>query len=209
MRWMNFATGALYGDRVHPDIEAWAAWHPSEVAARLADLRVPWCVAAGWAVDLFLGEQTREHGDLEIAVPAAEAGAVLARFAELDFYMPVGEGRLAPLDLAGDSHQSWGYEVSAGRWRIDVFREPHDGGTWICRRDERVRRPYGDIIARTPDGIPYLSPEIVLLFKAKAPRAKDRADFARVLPHLTAAQRTWFVTTLAAVHPGHEWLDAA
>ena len=29
----------------------------------------PWCVAAGWALDLFRGEQTREHEDLEIAVP--------------------------------------------------------------------------------------------------------------------------------------------
>jgi hypothetical protein len=39
------------------------------------------------------------------------------------------------------------------------------------------------VIAHTNDGIPYARPEIVLLFKAKAARAKDD-DFAAVLPRL-------------------------
>jgi len=44
-----------------------------EVAKLLAGVDVPWCVAAGWALDLFHGEVTREHEDLEIAVPAGSA----------------------------------------------------------------------------------------------------------------------------------------
>ena len=51
-----------------PATSAWEPWHPSEVAALLAGCPVTWCVAAGWAVDLYLGRQTREHGDVEIAV---------------------------------------------------------------------------------------------------------------------------------------------
>ena len=35
---------------------------------------------------------------------------------------------------------------------------------------------------RTDDGIPYVIPEVVLLFKAKARRAKDEADFQHALP---------------------------
>ncbi|GAA3436890.1 nucleotidyltransferase domain-containing protein [Kutzneria kofuensis] len=51
----------------------WAAsWTPTEVAGRLAGIATPWCVAAGWALDLFRGRQTRAHGDIEIAVPAAD-----------------------------------------------------------------------------------------------------------------------------------------
>jgi len=46
-------------------------WTPSEVARHLAGVATPWCVAAGWALDLFRGTQTREHGDIEIAIPAA------------------------------------------------------------------------------------------------------------------------------------------
>jgi hypothetical protein len=64
---------------VTPDIEAWAPWHPREIAARLAGVGVPWYVAGGWAIDLHLGTQTRPHEDLEIAVPAADFGAIAAR----------------------------------------------------------------------------------------------------------------------------------
>jgi hypothetical protein len=205
------ATGALYGDRMHPDLELWEAWHPRTLAARLRGLPVPWYVAAGWAIDLFRGEQTRHHEDLEVALPAGSFGLVPPLFPEIDFFVPAGVERLTamtPDALAGESHQTWAYERAAGRWRFDVFREPHDGDTWICRRDERIRLPYADIIRRTPDGIPYLTPEVVLLFKAKANREKDRADFAGALPLLTAAQRAWLDDALALVHPGHPWRSA-
>jgi hypothetical protein len=43
--------------------------------------------------------------------------------------------------LAG-SNQTWAYERAAQVWRFDVFREPNDGDTWICRRDASIRRPY-------------------------------------------------------------------
>jgi hypothetical protein len=46
-------------------------WRPEQIAERLAGVSVPWYIAAGWALDLFRGEQTREHEDIEIAVPAA------------------------------------------------------------------------------------------------------------------------------------------
>jgi hypothetical protein len=44
-------------------------------------------------------------------------------------------------------------------------------------------------ICHSPDGIPYLAPELVLLFNAKHARAKDQADFDGIVPHLTVTQR--------------------
>jgi hypothetical protein len=62
-------------------------------------------------------------------------------------------------------------------------------------------------IEHDPNGIPYLAPEIVLLFKAKhAARDKDAADFARALPLLDAQRRQWLADALRIVHPGHDWL---
>ena len=55
-----------------PDLDAWRAWHPDEAAHLLAGTEVPWAVAGGWAIDLHLGRQTREHGDLEVAIPRAD-----------------------------------------------------------------------------------------------------------------------------------------
>ena len=81
-------------------------------------------------------------------------------------------------------------------------------GEWLFRRTARIHRPVATIGLRTADGIPYLAPEIQLLYKAKGLRPKDEADFARVLPYLDRDRRAWLAQTLAIVHPGHHWLFA-
>ncbi|HEY6746899.1 MAG TPA: hypothetical protein VI357_14405 [Mycobacteriales bacterium] len=185
-----------------------SCWSPGEVAERLAGVATPWYVAAGWALDLFRGRQTREHGDIEIGVPAAGFPEIRDRFRGYAFDA-AGSGRIWPdagPDVLAAVHQTWLRDPATGDYLVDVFREPHDGGTWICRRDEAIRRPYQEIIRRTPGGIPYLAPEFVLLFKAKATRPKDQADFDATVPHLTADGRAALAGLLAQVHPGHRWL---
>ncbi|MFF2750577.1 nucleotidyltransferase domain-containing protein [Kitasatospora sp. NPDC058048] len=187
-----------------------SCWTPSEVAQRLAGIGTPWYVAAGWALDLFRGRRTRAHGDIEIAIPAAGFPEVRSRFPGYVFDA-AGSGRIwedaAPEVLAA-VHQTWLRDPVTGNYLLDVFREPHDGDTWICRRDETIRLPYPDIILRTRDGIPYLAPELVLLFKAKHVRRKDQSDFDATVPHMTPAQRATLTGLLARVHPGHPWLAA-
>ena len=59
-----------------------------------------------------------------------------------------------------------GREPATGIYRLDIFREPHDGDIWICRREDSIRLPYDRIILTSIEGVPYLVPEVVLLFKA-------------------------------------------
>lgn len=198
------ATGSF-----EPDLSLWAAWHPAEAARRLAGVDVPWYVAAGWSLDLFRREQTREHEDLEIGVPADSFPTIRRALSDLEFLV-VGDGlayAVTPDTLAAH-HQTWAREPGTGLWRLDVMREPWQGETWICRRDPRIRLPSSQLIERTPDGIPYGAPEIALLFKAKAVRPKDEEDFAATLPLLDASRRRWLGDALALVHPGHPWLEA-
>ncbi|MEU4766373.1 hypothetical protein AB0H12_24260 [Actinosynnema sp. NPDC023794] len=185
-----------------------SSWTPDAVARRLAGIATPWCVAAGWALDLFLGVRTRAHGDIEIAIPAAAFPEVRARFPGYAFDA-VRSGRIwedATPDVLAATHQTWLRDPATGDYLLDVFREPHDGDTWICRRDEAIRLPYRDVILHTRDGIPYLAPELVLLFKAEHARVKDQADFDNTVPHLSPAQRRTLAGLLARVHPGHPWL---
>src|SRR5262245_45368546 len=57
-----------------PGLDAWHPWTPAQVAAELTGVNVPWCVVGGWAIDLWLGERTRDHEDIEIAVPRYSFG---------------------------------------------------------------------------------------------------------------------------------------
>ena len=155
--------------------------------------------------------QTREHGDLEIGVPAGSFDAVRSALAGYEFDVVGGDNLRWPVDSPAfhQMHQTWVREPATGVYRLDIFREPHDGDIWICRRDDSIRLPYARIISVTPAGIPYLAPEIVLLFKAKwSLLAKNEADFAGVLPLLTAAKRAWLRRSLIRVHPGHPWIAA-
>lgn len=209
-----------------PWLAEWSAWRPEEVQRLLAGVEAPWYVAGGWAIDLFLGAQSRQHEDLEIAIAAdrfEQLASALSRF-ELfvigpDLASPLpeagaesGPALATPLAQAGELlalyHETWVLERAPGVWRLDVFREPSDGDTWICHRDERIRLRYDRLIERTSDGIPYARPEVVLFFKAKAARPKDEEDLATVLPLLDRERRRWLVNALELVHPGHRWVEA-
>jgi len=192
-----------------PPLEAWAAWRPSEVARRLAGVKASWCVVGGWAIDLFLGRETRAHEDLEIAVPRAEFAAIRARLTGFALHA-VGDGEVRALGPdeppPPDRHQNWVLDPRANAWRVDVMLEPGDADTWVYRRDESIRAPRAAMVGATPDGVPYLAPQAALLFKAKAAtRAKDEADFEAVLPELDSAARAWLRDALAQTQPEHPW----
>ena len=195
--------------RVLSDAEidnAWWPWSPDEVARRLSSVTAPWCVAAGWALELFSDSAARVHHDLEIAVPAA-------RFEEIEAALPgfawdvVGDGRVWPYPQERAEHfQTWLRDPASGYYHLDVFREPHVDDHWVCRRDASITMPYSELILHTRTGVPYLAPEVVLLFKAKHLRPKDDIDFAQVSPALGTERRSRLRDWLARVHPGHRWI---
>lgn len=188
----------------------WKAWTPAEAADRLAGIDVAWSVVGGWAVDLFLGEQTRPHGDLEIAVPRGDFPPIRDALAGLAVHT-VRRGELHRLpDRATpppDTHQNWVLDEGAGAWRIDVMLEPGDATTWVFRRDETVRAPRSFMVGETGDAIPFLRPQGALLFKAKTRSAKDEADFVRCVGRMDGEARSWLRDALDRVHPGHPWTD--
>lgn len=188
----------------------WDPWRPADIARLLRGVVAPWYVAGGWALDLFAGCQTREHDDLEIGVPAPVFGTIREALAGYAFEV-AGEGRLWPLDSPAFEvmYQTWVSDPVTGRYRLDIFREPERDGLWVYRRDQSIRMRYEQIIRRTPDGIPYLIPEIGLLFKAKdSALAKNQADFDMTLQLLADPALEWLERALRRALPGHAWTDA-
>ncbi|MET0896758.1 MAG: hypothetical protein ABWY45_02480 [Mycobacterium sp.] len=171
----------------------------------MSSVAAPWYVAAGWALELFIGEVGREHSDLEIAVPADRFDDVVAAFPGFEWDV-AGDGQVWHYpEQHAHHHQTWLREPAAGRYRLDVFREPHVGDHWVCRRDTSIAVPYSELILRSSEGIPYSAPEVALLFKAKHLREKDMTDFHRVLPAMSLEQRARLKRWLTLVHPGHPW----
>ena len=194
-----------------PHHDAWDAWRPEDVVERLRDYRGTWCVAAGWAIDLYLGRVTRKHSDLEIAIPRSEFPRLRPLLAADHTLCGVRTGRVFRLEDWQEPppepyHQVWLLDEAAGAYRMDVFLEPGSADTWISHRDPRITVPYPDAVARTAEGIPYLRPEVVLFTKAKNDREKDLADLESAWSTLDDRARGWFLDAVALVHPDHHWL---
>lgn len=88
----------------------------------LAAAGVDACVGGGWAVDALLGEQTREHGDLDLWVTAVDLDPLIATFAArgLDRLLPWGGDR------------PWNVVLhDGGTLRVDLhLYEPRGDGSW-------------------------------------------------------------------------------
>lgn len=181
-----------------------------QVATILKGSTPTWCVVGGWAIDLWLGRYTRDHGDIEIAAPRNDFVS-LRRALEPRYQLyAVGNGETSALDIddlfPSSQHQCWVADPTSGKWRLDLMLEPGDSRTWVFRRDERIQESRDRMIDR--DGnIPFLRPEGVLLYKAKSHRAKDQADLEACLPSLPPESRSWLATSLSMVHPDHRWLN--
>ncbi len=196
-----------------PPIEAWSmAWTPDQAARALTGVAAPWAVAGGWALDLWLGETTREHEDLEITVPVVFFPEVQARLESLGLELFDNENGDVIALAQGQAprprgFQTWVADPTLQGWLMDIFREPGDAQTWIYRRTGELNAPRTWASGRTAAGIPYVAPQIVLLFKAKAARDKDLADFALAAPRLAPDARDWLAGALRTLHPGHPWID--
>jgi hypothetical protein len=180
---------------------------PVRMATHFAAHSFPWFVAGGWAVDLFLDRRTRPHEDLEVAVFRKDQRSLREVFASWTWTKAVPGSRMR----SAWSDQEWLelpvhelYAHGAGEEQVEVLLQESDDHRWRFRRELSVSMPLSEVGVRSR-GIPILRPEIVLLYKAKAPREKDEQDFVALLPALDAAQATWLIEALERCHPGHPW----
>jgi uncharacterized protein (DUF952 family) len=179
-----------------------------------------WWVAGGWALDLFLGHKTRPHADLEFSVLAADQRALFEHLRGWDLRLAAPGASLPAWDgttIRPPFHQVWARrgpgrpahpdEFAADPSMVGFLLEPSSADRWVFRRHPAVSRPLDQVGTTTRDGVRFVRPEVALLFKAKAPRFKDRRDFDRVLPRLDRAARSWLASALEQAHPGHRWRE--
>jgi hypothetical protein len=188
----------------------WADVHA--VVGLLGDFDRRWYVAGGWAIDCYLGRQTRPHDDLEIAIFRDAQWALHSYLGDWSFERVVDDNREA---WNADSYlQLPVHELHASnpdsRRRprdLEVLLNDREGGDWVYRRDPAVTRSLDAFGEFTATGIPYLAPEVVLLYKTPLFGQHDQRDFEACLPRLERDRRSWLRQAVRRVDPEHPWLE--
>jgi hypothetical protein len=184
----------------------------NELLIRVAMLMRPfngmWGVAGGWAIDLSIGRQTRTHADIDVAILRDDQRPLRELLGDADVAQVV-DGQLVPcgaeerLELPiHEIHAKW-----PDHFRVEFLLNERDRAAdeWVFRRDARVRRAL-DVAFVRGRYLPYLAPELVLLFKSNDPSPKNDADFATVRPRLSVEQCSWLAGALATAQPTHRWI---
>jgi hypothetical protein len=175
-------------------------------AVWFAALDVPWWIAGGWALDLFGGSQSRAHADLDVGVLRRDITTVLTALSSWEIFEAKGGAltRLTVGETPGSAvHSLWCRPIGTTLWTLELMLDESVDGAWCYRREPSIRRPLSMVVRRNPSGIPYLAPDIQLLYKAPSLRAQDHADFKRVAPRLDASARAWLTDSLARTAAGH------
>ena len=190
--------------------QAWEPTHPREAARLLAAVPAPWWVAGGWALDLFMGRESRPQRDLDVGILRRDAPAVTATLAGWELF-EARDGTLRRLEQRApreEVNSLWCRPVGATCWIFELLLDEADGDAWVFRRRRDIRRPLAEAMRFDSARIPYLAPEIQLLYKAQRPRPEDESDFRAVAPRFDDDARAWLHEALSRIDPAHHWLEA-
>ncbi|MFJ4911079.1 nucleotidyltransferase domain-containing protein [Streptomyces sp. NPDC088726] len=191
----------------------WGPWDPLSLPGTvglLAPLRGPWWIAGGYAVELAVCRSYREHGDIDVLLLRRDQLAVQRTLPGWEWWAADPPGTLRPWKpgeiLPADVHDIWCRPGPDEPWRVQFMLDDVAGGDWVFRRDPRIRLPLDRLGAVSGDGVPYVVPEVQLLYKSRSRRPKDEQDFAAALPVLGDDQRAWLTETITlAAGADHPW----
>jgi hypothetical protein len=183
-------------------------WEPLGIEA-VAEIFGPapfrWWISGGRALDLHLGRTWRPHEDTDVGVVRRDLGSVHELLTGWDLHVAAA-GRLTPwagepLEVPRHQNNVWCRRTPEGPWVLDLTVGEGSDEAWVYRRDPSIQLPWHAAVLRTSDGIPYLAPELQLLYKSKGLRPKDDVDAAEVIPALDARRRALLARLLEPDHP--------
>jgi hypothetical protein len=182
------------------------------VTALFATLPCPWCFCGGWAIDLFLGRQTRPHKDVDVAVLRRDQLLCRSHLQGQGWHLEVAaDGGFLPwpdgVALESPLHAVWCKHDGFDPPFVEVLLNEVDGGRFVFRRNRSITLPLDRAFLRSADGLPFLAPEVVLLYKSSRAQQYE-ADFQAALPALGRLSRAWLKDSLGMLRPDHPWLES-
>jgi hypothetical protein len=190
----------------------WTPLSVEEVVATFRPAPFKWCLAGGYAVELFLGRSIRSHDDIDILVYRDEQLQLQQWLDGWQLYAADPPGTLRVWNqgeyLPYGIHDIWGYRTGSQSWQMQIMLAESDGDQWFSRRSPLIWGHRDDLMTRY-QGIPCIRIEVQLMYKAKGQRPKDELDFQACLPRLSLEAKEWLKDVLTLLYPqGHSWLNA-
>jgi len=192
----------------------WSPLTVDEVARVFQDIPTLWWVAGGAALDLFLGHTTRHHEDIDVLILRRDQLLAQKHLPDWNLFRTEAPTppHLAPWSqgvfLEPPVNSVWIRSEDDGPWRFEIMFMETEGDEWVYRRLRSIRGRIADLGMQTDSGIPYLRPEVQLLYKSGTGRHKDSDDLKRVLPRLKREQARWLLRCLQLQYPhGHTWME--
>ena len=122
----------------------WETVSPIRAAGLLSSVRVPWWVAGGWALDLFLGADGRPHQDLDIGILRRDLQEVLGVLGAWEVFT-AKDGALKPLKTGTcprhDVHSLWCRPNATAPWMLELMLDESEDDTWLFRQRHRFAGP--------------------------------------------------------------------
>jgi hypothetical protein len=161
----------------------------------------PWFVAGGWAIDLFLGGETRPHGGVKIGIYRKNQMQLYRYFGSQGKYFIDNRSRVGKR-----VRREWKKEylqapiqelhLEQDGLELEVLLNEKDGDDWVYGGSGKVRLGEERLVLLGDGDIPYLCPEVVSLYKTRDMRDKDVADIAKAMAKMGGAQRKWLVDSI-------------
>lgn len=188
----------------------WAPLSPDEIASVFAAATFPWWIAGGYSIEHFVGRPLRPHGDIDLLVLAEDRAVVRSFLAGWECWAADPPGTLRPWaigeELGSGVHDVWCRTDADGPWRFQLMFDDGEDNVWRSRRCPLVCKPIAELKEARSSHPPFLTPEVQLFYKAKAPRPKDVLDFDACLPLLDERQRSWLrFAIVTAYGPENPW----
>ena len=171
----------------------------------------PWCIAGGYALELFVGSAFRAHADIDILIFRKHQLALQNHFSGWEMYYGTRPGLAyweKGLFLEKPYYDIWARKGAAKPWQFQIMLMDTEGEEWIFKRDENIRGLSDNLFLYTDKGIPILHPAIQLLYKSKHIRPKDELDYQKAYHLLDVQSKKWLSDCLNQLYPkGHLWLE--
>lgn len=202
----------------------------------LYNQKFEYAFCGGFAIDLFLGYESRKHGDIDISVYWQDRDKIILYMQSLGFevYEIIGSGKAHHitdinvqmkikrnifccksdcefLKISNTPEKDIYYidVLHIGQSKLNfiefLFNDKTDT-EFIYARNLEVKRNLEDAVL-FKDGIPYLAPEICLLYKSSdTEREGYQQDYDLSIRKMNNNQIKWFNDAINLLYPeGHKW----